>query len=160
MKPDESLRQHLVELLTGASAHINFEGAIAGLPESLRGGKHPSVPPTPWRLVEHMRLAQWDILQFSIDPNHVSPEFPDGYWPKGDAPPDPLAWDRTVEAFRADLQQMVTLVQDPATDLYARIPHGDGQTILREALLIADHNAYHIGQLIVVRRLLGAWDEA
>jgi hypothetical protein len=159
MTPDESLRKHLVELLTGASAHIDFEGAIASLPEKLRGARHPSVPHTPWRLVEHMRIAQWDILQFSTDPNHVSPEWPQGYWPEGDAPPDSGAWDRTVESFRADLKTMVALIENPATDLHARIPHDEVQTILREALLIADHNAYHLGQLIVVRRLLGAWED-
>jgi len=106
-----------------------------------------------------MRIAQWDILRFSVDPNHVSPEFPQGYWPEGDAPPDPDAWDRTVAAFRADLKAMIDLVSDPATDLYRRIPHGDGQTVLREALLVADHNAYHLGQLVTVRRLLGAWED-
>ena len=106
-----------------------------------------------------MRIAQWDILRFSVDPAHVSPEFPDGYWPEGDAPPDPSAWDRSVEAFRADLRAMMDLVLDPKTDLFAPIPHGQGQTILREALLVADHNAYHLGQLVTVRRLLGAWPE-
>ncbi len=106
-----------------------------------------------------MRIAQWDILRFSVDPGHASPEFPRGYWPEGDAPPDPSAWDRTVAAFRADLAAMIDLVADPKTDLLAPIPHGQGQTILREALLVADHNAYHIGQLITVRRLLGAWHE-
>jgi hypothetical protein len=106
-----------------------------------------------------MRLAQWDILEFSRNPKHVSPEFPDGYWPKGDAPPDAGAWDETIAAFRADLKAMMELVADPRADLFAPIPHGQGQTILREALLIADHNSYHLGQLITVRRLLGAWRE-
>jgi hypothetical protein len=125
----------------------------------LRGRKPKGVPHTPWRLVEHMRIAQWDILEFSRNPNHVSPPFPAVYWPDGDAPPTADAWDQSVEAFRADLQAMCDLVADPATDLFARIPHGDGQTILREALLVADHNAYHLGQLVVVRRALGAWRE-
>jgi hypothetical protein len=102
-------------------------------------------------------MSQWDILEFSRNPRHVSPPFPDGYWPEGDAPPDPGAWDRSVEAFRADLRAMQDLVADPQKDLFAPIPHGDGQTVLREALLVADHNAYHLGQLVVVRRLLGAW---
>jgi hypothetical protein len=151
------IRQHLLELLDGGHAHPDFKAAIAGLPAHLRGAKPPGLPHTPWRLLEHMRIAQWDILRFSIDPDHVSPEFPSGYWPEGDAPPDPGAWDRTVEAFRADLREMKDLVADPRTDLFTPIPHGRGQTILREALLVADHNSYHIGQLIAVRRMLGAW---
>ena len=159
MTHDESLREHLRNLLTKKQAHVDFEGAIAGLPAGLRGAKHPSVPHTPWRLVEHLRIAQRDILQFCVDPDHVSPEFPEGYWPEGDAPPDPGAWGRSVDGFRADLEAMVALVTDPRTDLFTPIPHGDGQTVLREALLVADHNAYHVGQLIVVRRLLGAWDD-
>ena len=156
---DVALRNHLVELLQGGHAHLNFESAIAGLPEALRGARPANLPHTPWRLLEHMRIAQWDILKFSIDPDHVSPEFPDGYWPEGDAPPQPSAWDRAVEGFRADLKAMIDLVLDPGTDLFAPIAHGQGQTILREALLVADHNAYHLGQLVTVRRLLGAWSE-
>jgi hypothetical protein len=151
------LREHVVALLLGGSAHLDFESAIADLPEELRGARPPGLPHTPWRLVEHLRIAQWDILKFSADPHHVSPEFPDGYWPPGDAPSDPEAWDRTITAFRADLEAMQRLVADPGTDLFAPIPGGQGQTILREALLVADHNAYHLGQLVVVRRLLGAW---
>ena len=154
-----ALREHLLYLLRGGGAHLDFEKAVANLPADLRGAKPPGQPHTPWRLLEHLRIAQWDILRFSIDPAHVSPEWPDGYWPKGDAPPDDGAWDRSVAGFRADLKAMQDLVADPATDLFARIPHGEGQTILREALLVADHNAYHLGQLVLVRRLLGAWPE-
>jgi DinB superfamily len=157
MKTLDPLRQHLTELLDGGHAHLDFEAAIADLPAELRGAHVPGLPHTPWRLLEHMRIAQWDILRFSVDPKHVSPDFPAGYWPEGDAPPDPGAWDRSVEAFRADLQAMKDLVADPKTDLFALIPHGEGQTVLREALLVADHNAYHLGQLVTVRRLLGAW---
>jgi DinB superfamily len=158
MNHDDSLREHLRDLLTKENAHVMFDRAIADLPVEARGASHPSVPHTPWQLLEHMRIAQWDILQFCLDPAHVSPEWPRGYWPETDAPPDPDAWDRGVEAFRADLQAMIALVSDSETDLFARLPHGQGQTVLREALLVADHNAYHIGQLIVVRRLLGAWE--
>ena len=156
---DRALRDHLLFLLRGGGAHLDFETAIADLPPNLRGGKLPGLPHTPWRLLEHMRIAQWDILEFSRDPKHVSPSFPDGYWPAGDAPPDDAAWNRSVESFRADLKSMQDLVADPAIDLFAPIPHGDGQTVLREALLVADHNAYHLGQLVTVRRLLGAWPE-
>ena len=159
MTEQAGLREHLRELLGGGHAHPDFERAIADLPAQLRGAKPPGLPHTPWRLVEHLRIAQWDILRFSVDPAHVSPAFPEGYWPEGDAPPDPGAWDRSVAAFRADLRAMMDLVADPRTDLFAPIPHGQGQTILREALLVADHNAYHLGQLVVVRRLLGAWSE-
>lgn len=154
---DEAVRQHVLYLLGGRGAHLSFDDAIAGLRAELRGRKVPGVPHTPWRLLEHLRIAQWDILEFSRNPKHVSPEFPDGYWPQEDAPPDSAAWDLSASAFRADLQAMQELVADRATDLFAPIPHGDGQTILREALLVADHNAYHLGQLVVVRRALGAW---
>jgi hypothetical protein len=159
MKPDTTaaLREHLLYLLRGGGAHLTFDAATADLPPALRGVKVPGLPHTPWRLVEHMRIAQWDILEFSRNPRHVSPPFPEGYWPQGDAPPDEAAWDRSLAGFRADLRGMQDLVADPATDLFAPIPHGQGQTVLREALLVADHNAYHLGQLVVVRRLLGAW---
>ena len=157
MHTEQVLRDHLLYLLRGGGAHLDFEKAIADLPVELRGAKAAGTPHTPWRLVEHMRIAQWDILEFSRNPNHVSPEFPNGYWPHGDAPPDDAAWDHSIAAFRADLLAMQDLVADPATDLFAAIPHGEGQTILREALLVADHNAYHLGQLVLLRRLLGAW---
>ena len=157
MDAHKALRDHLLELLDGGQAHLTFDAAVADLPESLRGARPPGLPHTPWRLVEHMRIAQWDILEFSRNAAHVSPEFPAGYWPPGDAPEDPAAWDRTLAAFRADLKAMCDLVADPATDLFAPIPHGQGQTVLREALLVADHNSYHLGQLVTVRRLLGAW---
>jgi hypothetical protein len=157
MDTDKALRDHVLYLLRGGGAHLDFEAAVADLPPGLRGARPPGVPHTPWRLLEHMRIAQWDILEFSRNPRHVSPKFPEGYWPAGDAPPDDTAWDRSVAAFREDLQAMQDLVADPATDLFAPIPHGEGQTVLREALLVADHNAYHLGQLVVIRRALGAW---
>ena len=127
-----------------------------------RGPNAPGTPFTAWRLLEHLRLAQWDILEFSRNPQHVSPKWPEGYWPEGDAPPpraDNAAWRKSVEGFRADLKAMQNLVENPGTDLFAAIPGGDGQTILREALLVADHNAYHLGQLVMLRRQLGAWPE-
>jgi hypothetical protein len=154
-----ALREHLLYLLRGGGAHLDFEKAVAGLPPALRGVKPAGLPHSPWRLVEHLRIAQWDILEFCRNPRHVSPPFPDGYWPKGDAPPDAGAWDRSVKAFRSDLRAMQDLIAAPATDLFTPLAHGEGQTVLREALLVADHNAYHLGQLVVVRRLLGAWSE-
>ncbi len=155
--PDESLRQHLTSLLKGGNAHSTFDHAVANLPEDLRGKKVRGLPYTAWMLLEHMRIAQSDILEFSRNPKHVSPDFPKGYWPEKSAPPDSAAWDDSVRSFRADLRAMQKLVSDPQTDLYARIPWGTDQTILREALLVADHNAYHIGELVLLRRLLGAW---
>lgn len=159
MTPDTlaSLREHLLFLLQGGDAHLGLDAAIANLPVGLRGAKLSGVPHTPWRLLEHMRLAQWDILEFSRDPQHVSPAFPEGYWPSEDEPADADAWDRSVAQFRADLQAMCDLVADPATDLFAKIAHGTGQTVLREALLVADHNAYHLGQIVMLRRALGDW---
>jgi hypothetical protein len=156
---DQIIREHLLELLYGGHAHLDFETATAKMPVELRGVRPADLPYTAWRLVEHMRISQWDIIQFSINPQHVSPEFPDGYWPKGNAPPDVSAWDRSLTAFQADLKAMMDLVAAPETQLLAPLAHGQGQTILREALLIADHNAYHLGQLVTVRRLLGAWED-
>ena len=156
---NRALREHVLFVLRGGGAHLDFEKAIAGLPSDLRGAKPAAVPFTAWMLLEHMRIAQWDILEFSRDAKHVSPAWPDGYWPKTDAPPDDAAWESSLQSFRADLKAMEKLVADRQTNLFARIPHGDGQTVLREALLIADHNAYHLGQLVLLRRMLGAWND-
>jgi hypothetical protein len=154
---DKALRDHLLELLQGGSAHATFDDVVKDFPVKLRGAKPPGQPHTPWRLLEHLRIAQWDILDFSRNHGYKSLKWPDGYWPESDAPPSARAWDTSVKSFRDDLKQMRDLVKNPKTDLYARIPWGDGQTILREALLIADHNAYHLGELLLLRRLLGAW---
>ncbi len=154
---DEALRHHVQELLRGEHAHVSFESAVRDFPMHLAGTKLEGIPYTAWQLLEHLRISQWDILEFSRDAKHVSPEWPAGYWPHAASPPQSDAWERSVQQFRRDLQAMVDLVADPANDLYARIPHGTGQTLLREALLVADHNAYHLGQLVLVRRMLGAW---
>ena len=129
---------------------------MQGLPVALQGKRPEGAEHSLWEILEHMRLAQWDILEFSRNPKHISPEWPSGYWPKTQSPPNKTAWNKSVKAFRADLEAMCQLVTRESTDLFERIPHGDGQTILREALLVADHNAYHWGNGIV-RRLLGAW---
>jgi hypothetical protein len=157
MNNDSSLRQHLVKLLTGSEAHVDFETAVKGMPADVRGKIPKSAEHSPWQLLEHMRIAQWDILEFTRDAKHVSPEFPVGYWPKSASPPTERAWDNALRAFRADLKAMCQLLEDKSTDLFAKIPHGDGQTVLRQALLLADHNAYHLGQFMLVRRLLGTW---
>lgn len=156
---DSSLRRHLLELLKGGSAHARFEEVIAGIPADLRGRTPAGLPHSPWMLLEHMRIAQHDILEFSRNRKHVSPDWPKGYWPEGAAPSSSAAWNTSVRKFRQGLKAVQDLVENPKTDLHARIPWGDGQTILREALLVAGHNAYHLGQLLDVRRLLGAWPE-
>lgn len=153
----KALREHLVSLLKGGGAHVHFMDAVVGFPEAKRGTFIAGLPHTGWQLLEHSRLAQWDILEFSRNAKHVSPGFPEGYWPKTPGPPDAAAWDKSIEAFRRDLDEMISLVKNPKTDLYAKISHGDGQTILREALLVVDHNAYHLGQLVDLRRALGEW---
>ena len=156
MANDKALREHLLYLLRGGGAHIDFETFFADFPIKAINGKVENVPYTPWQVLEHMRIAQWDILQFSRNADHVSPEFPEGYWPPADVVPDKLLWNKTIEAFRSDLEEMERLVEGPSIDLFARIPHGEGQTILREALLVADHNAYHLGGLVMMKRVLTA----
>lgn len=151
------LREHVLNLLRGGGAHIDFDGVIAGLPSKLRGCKPAKLPHTPWRLLEHMRLAQWDIVDFCTNPNYRERSFPDDYWPKSDGPDNEAAWSDSINRFKQDLKKMEDIVASPKTDLFAQIPWGDGQTYLREALLIADHNAYHLGELVTVSRLLGAW---
>jgi hypothetical protein len=151
-----SLRKHVLSLLGGRNAHIGFEGLVKDFPIDACNRKIEGLPYTAWQVLEHMRIAQWDILEFSRDAAHASPKFPKGYWPNPDELGNPELWDATVEKFRADLKQMEELVADPSTNLFAKIPHGKGQTILREALLIADHNAYHLGALAVMGRLLKA----
>ena len=155
-KRDESVREHAADLLSGHGAHLPFERAVADVPEHLGGVVPEGAASSLWQQLEHLRIAQWDILEFSRDPSHVSPEFPGGYWPDTVAPPAG-AWQRSVDAFLADRDAMVALIRDPRADLHRRIPHGTGQTLLREALVLADHNAYHVGQIVLLRRLLGCW---
>src|SRR5580700_3234568 len=157
MPESDALRQHLLDLLRGHNAHADFDAVVADFPSRSRGVKPPGATHTAWQLLEHMRMAQWDILEFSRDPKHKSPPWPEGYWPKTEAPPNAASWNNSLRSFRADLKAMAKLVGDKKTDLYAKIPHGSGQTILREALLVADHNAYHLGQMLLLRRLLGTW---
>jgi DinB superfamily len=156
MNRDAALRQQLVKLIESSEAHAEFEDAVEGFPEELRGKRPDGCPHSPWQLLEHMRIAQWDILEFTRDPRHQSPDFPDGYWPAEPEPPNADAWDKTVKAFLADRHELCALVMDDSVDLFAKIPHGDGQTLLRQALLTADHNAYHLGQLLLLRRTFGA----
>ena len=154
---DTLLREHVKDLLSMQGAHLDWKAAFTGIPPKLRGVRPKGMPHSAWELLEHMRIGQWDILEFSRDAKHVSPQWPAGYWPKTPAPPAATAWDKSLKAFAHDLDEMKKLVLNPQTDLFARIPHGTGQTILREALLVADHNSYHLGEVVYLRRLLGAW---
>jgi uncharacterized damage-inducible protein DinB len=154
----DPLRSQLVALLDWRDAHVDFDTAIANVPDDARGRQPAGLPFSPWQLLEHMRIAQRDILDFCREPVYEEPRWPDDYWPETVAPPAPGAWDASVAAFREDREAMKRLAADTSIDLLDKVPNGDGQTYLRELLLIADHNAYHIGQLVAVRRLLGAWE--
>ena len=152
---DQSLREHLLYLLRDGGAHAGFDAAIGDWPVQLAGVKVANFPHTAWMLLEHLRLAQWDILEFSRNPNHVSPPWPEGYWPASEAPPSEQAWKASVSAFKKDLRAMEKLAADKKTDLYAKLAWGSGQTVLRQVLLVADHNAYHLGQLVMLRKSIG-----
>ena len=156
---EKALRDQLRKALNWSEGHVDWKAALAGLPAKSRGAKAQGAPHSLWELLEHVRIAQWDILEFSRNPNHVSPEFPSGYWPETPAPPDEAAWKKSLSALESDLREMQKLVADTKTDLFAPLAHGSGQTIFREALLLADHNAYHLGQFVLLRRLLGNWKE-
>ncbi|HEX2091695.1 MAG TPA: DinB family protein [Longimicrobiaceae bacterium] len=157
MPMDDPLRAHLARLLDWQDAHVSFDAAVAGIPPSLRGTRPEGLPYSPWELLEHLRITQRDILDFCRDPGYVEPRWPDDYWPPSAEPPSPGAWEESVAAFRADREAMKRLAADPACDLFATIPRGTGQTYLREVLLVADHNAYHVGQMVAIRKLLGTW---
>ncbi|UCE65036.1 MAG: DinB family protein [Candidatus Zixiibacteriota bacterium] len=151
---DKELRQHLLSMLTKPNAHLTFQEAVIDFPPEHYGALVDGCAHTAWQLLEHLRIAQWDILEFSRDSGHVSPKFPDGYWPEKAAPPDGEAWRKSVAQFKNDLRQMCDLISDGANDLFAKIPHGDGQTLLREALVLAKHNSYHMGQLVMLKKAL------
>lgn len=155
MTTANELRNQLAQLLDWDNAHLRFDDAVRDFPAELRGVRPPGGPHSGWELLEHLRIALWDILEFSRDAAHVSPEFPSGYWPASAAPPSDAAWDESAEAYRKHLREFAELVSDESADLLARIPHGTGQTLLREVLLAADHNAYHVGQLVMVRKVVG-----
>lgn len=157
MKDDALLRELLGRLLAWEDAHVGFDTAVDGIPAELRGKRVSNLPYSPWELVEHLRVTQRDILEFCRNPDYLELKWPDDYWPPSAAPPSPASWDESVRQFRQDRKALQQLAVDPQVDLAARIPHGDGQTCLRELVLAADHAAYHIGELVVVRRLLGIW---
>lgn len=153
---DQVVREQVVELLTGEHAHVSVQKALRGLPLRQLGRRPGRLAHSIWQEFEHMRLAQEDILRYTLHPLWKSPEFPKGYWPER-AAPTPAQWRASVKRFRQDLEEVVALVRDPRRDLTARIPHGEGRTYLRQALLVADHNAYHLGQIVQTRKRLGAW---
>ena len=156
---ETSLREQVAKLLSWEDAHVSFDAAVADLPAALRSMKPAGLPYSPWQLLEHLRITQHDILDFCRNPAYSELTWPDDYWPRAAGPSSPTAWDDCVAQFQRDRAQLQQLAKDPAIELEARIPHGSGQTYLRELLLAADHAAYHIGELIVVRRLLGAWSK-
>jgi len=153
----KSLRKHLINLLTKGEAHVTFEDAVKDVPAAARSKVPEGAAHSLWELVEHMRITQQDILKFSTDVKHKSPKWPKGYWPKSPAPPNAKAWDKCVKDFLADRDAMRELIEKKSTDLFAEIPHGEGQTILREVMLVADHNSYTVGEIVITRRLLGVW---
>jgi hypothetical protein len=153
--PDKSVREHLLYLLDGGGAHADFDAAMGDWPVQLAAAKVANFPHTAWMLLEHMRIAQWDILEFSRNPKHKSPAWPEGYWPESEGPPSEKAWTSSMADFKKDLRAVRQLVANPRANLYEKLPWGDGQTILREALLVADHNAYHLGQLVMLRKCMG-----
>ena len=157
MNQNDTLREHLIKLLAWQDAHVSFDVAVEGIPPPLQGVRPEGLPYSPWELLEHMRLTQKDILNFCRNQDYKAPKWPDEYWPKITSPPELNDWQKSVNAFRTDRQAMQSLIADPTLDLYAEIPHGEGQTYLREVLLVADHSAYHLGELVAVRRLLGVW---
>ncbi|HSC30862.1 MAG TPA: DinB family protein [Gemmatimonadaceae bacterium] len=154
---DDAVREELVSVLRGGHAHGTYENVVANMPADLRGQRPNGAPYSPWMILEHIRIAFWDILEFSRDPSHVSPDFPSEYWPADPVPPNANAWNDSIARHRADREAFERLVRDPANDLYAPFAHGSGQTLVREVLVAATHTSYHLGELVVLRRLLGAW---
>lgn len=159
MNQDDALRAHLLKLLDWQDAHVSFDAAVENVPQELRGVQPDGLPYSLWQILEHIRLCQLDILEFCRNPDYEEPKMED-YWPRTIAPPTDDAWDESIASFRSDREALKQLVADPNLDLFATIPHGAGQTYLRELLLVADHNAYHVGQLVAIRRLLGIWPSA
>ena len=157
MNPDKVLREQLLFLLRGGNAHMSFDQAVAGFPPEYVNGQPPNVSYSFWQLLEHMRIAQWDILEFTCNPEHVSPQWPEGYWPRAGEKANEIKWEKTIGDFRVDLRALQDMVGDPGTDLVAPIPHAQGYTVLREILLVADHNAYHIGEFAILRQVMGTW---
>ena len=157
MPDDQVLRNQILQLLNGRNAHYTFDNAVADFPLEAVNERPPNVPYTPWHLVEHLRIAQWDILEFMRDPDHVSPEWPKGYWPDPQSTTNAAGWQQSLDRFRADLAAVEAMVKDDSLDITAELPHAPGYTFLREFLLVADHNAYHVGEFAILRQVMGTW---
>jgi hypothetical protein len=154
------MRDHLLNLLSGKGAHLTFDEAVSDFPPAFINVRPPNLPYSCWHLVEHMRIAQWDILEFVRNPEHVSPEWPAGYWPAREQHADKETWNRTIEQFQADLEAVKDLVRDPDADFFAELSHAPGYTLFREVLLVADHNAFHTGELAILRQVMSIWPES
>jgi hypothetical protein len=157
---ESEAKERLVRSLRGKGAHLSFDEAVRDFPEDLLNTKPPNVPYTFWHQVEHIRIAQWDILRYVVDPDHVSPSWPGGYWPDQDAKADLAAWQRSIASFHADLASLVNLIQAPDTRVLAPVAHNAGRSLMGSALVVIDHNAYHLGELVMGRQILGAWKSA
>jgi hypothetical protein len=157
MIDESAVREQLARILAWEDAHVGFDKAVAGIPAELRGERPANLPYSAWQLVEHLRITQRDILDFCRNPKYQEINWPDDYWPTSSEPPSDKAWNESITQFRADRQALQDLARDAKVDLMASIPHGSGQTYLRELVLVADHTAYHVGELVLLRRLLGIW---
>jgi hypothetical protein len=157
MAADEKLREQLLELLRGGHAHMSFDQVVRDFPLDRINTRPPNTPYTPWRLLEHMRIAQWDIVEFIRDPDYESPEWPEGYWPDDEREANEEQWQDTLEAFRSDRRALEKMVTDPQVDLQADLAHAEGYNVLREVLVVADHSAYHIGELAMMRQVMDIW---
>ena len=156
-KQPNAFRKELISYFTEGNAHASFDAAVKNFPADLRGTRPYDLPHSAYQLIEHLRIAQWDIVEYALNPKHKSPDFPDGYWPKSAAPPDAKALDKSIASFRADRKKLIATLEK--CDILAPIPHANNQSLASKTILLIDHNSYHLGQLILLRRLLNAWPE-
>ena len=156
-KKSHAFRQELLSHLTEDNAHAGFDASVKNFPAKLRGERPHGLPHSAYQLVEHLRIAQWDIIDYALNPKHKSPDFPEGYWPESPEPPDSKAWDKSIAAFRRDRKKLVAALEK--ADILAPIPHANRQSLANKTILLIDHNAYHLGQLVLLRRLLNIWPE-
>jgi len=154
-----TLIENIVDLIEKGNAHVSLDDALENIPFALLGEKPGSLPYSIWQIVEHIRIAQWDILEFSRNAKHISPQWPDGYWPKEPVPKSKDAWNKCIEQIDADRKSFIELIKNAGDNLYEPFDYGTGQSLLKEALVLADHNSYHTGEIIIIRRLLNAWNK-
>jgi len=156
-KDSDSFRKELISHLTEDNAHAGFDAAVKDFPTDLRGARPHELPHSAYQLVEHLRIAQWDIVEYALNPKHESPDFPDGYWPKSPEPPNDKAWNQSIASFRSDRKKLVVALEK--SDVLAPIKHANNQSLANKTILLIDHNSYHLGQLILLRRILHIWPE-